>query len=797
MKKSLILSCALSTAIAANAAGPLFSTGLNTLEEFDLWSVVDNNHDEKTWVFSEAENEGKRVYYNYHGSNQADDWFISPAIIPETDGNYILKYHFSGSSYGESMDVHMASSADIEALSAGLKASHPSIGSDSYENFLLFSGKAGQPIYLGFHATSQPNLFRLYLGAVTVEACDNPVDISAIAIVSPVSGEGLGQEAVTVEVKNTGLVDINDFTINISVDGEQLLSEEFTKSLAPDESTQVTLSGKLDLSVSRHNYKITATATVPGDISEGNNSVSADVRHIGPAMEPYFMGFEPDEDTGDLKFFNLNEDEGNWGVEIGSFWMNLARTGMGCLGYNYDKENNADDWAILDGVKVDAGHHVLKFWLSGDDSHPERLSVHYGNAATPEAMTNELVRFDPFQHGPYQEVICIFELSEPQTIYIGFHAFSDKDENWITIDDVSLDKISSTEADLLIESISAPDEYIPLTSPRDVTFTVRNIGIIDVPAKAHLIVDGETIDSQDITINAQEIRSITFADGLSTIEEGKHTVEVKIDSDLDNNPENNSLSLATRILGTPDILYDFEEDEQTNDLTFRTEDSNTLADSDFEEPGWNLFTIREHQQFGTQMLGCSVWFTDPTARADRWLVLPKVKVNSDQACFAWNAGAVNTYGGTESYRAMVSTGDDKWSDYTTALDIPAETVTRHDRGIDLGEYNGQEIYVALNIRSVNGDIITFDNLALHGCSKVGAGITSTSTDTTDGLTITINGDNLIVNAAEATIEVFDLPGAKVASANGSAVDLSNLLPGVYVARANTASSSATLKFIRR
>lgn len=797
MKKSIIISCALASVIAANAAGTVFSTAFDTREEFDLWNVIDNNHDERTWDFSDANGEGKRVFYTYHGTHQADDWIISPAIVPPADGNYILKYYFTGSSYGESMDVHMASSADIEALSAGLKASHPAINDNSHENFILFSGKAGEPVHVGFHATSAPNLYRLYLGGITVETCDNPIDISATAIVSPVSGEGLGQENVTVQVKNTGLVDINAFTINISVDGEQLLSEEFTKTLLPDESAQVTLSGKLDLSVSRHNYNITATALVTGDISEGNNSVSANVRHIGPAMEPYFMGFEPDEDTGDLKFFDLNEDEGNWGVEIGSFFMNLARTGLGCLGYNYDKNNNADDWAILDGVKVDAGHHVLKFWLSGDDNYAERLSVHYGNAATPQAMTNELIRLDPYQHGPYQEVICIFELAEPQTIYIGFHAFSDKNQNWITIDDVSLDKISATEADLIIENVSYPDEYIPLTSPRDVKFTVRNVGIIDVPAKAHLLVDGATIDSKDVTIKAQETRAIFFADGLSAVEEGKHTVAVKIEADLDNNPDNNSCQFPVRILGTPDILYDFEQDEQTDDLTFRTEDSHTLADPNFEEPGWSLFSIQQHPQFGSQMLGCSVWFTDNTARADRWLVLPQVTVNSAQACFVWNAGAVNTYEGSESYRAMVSTGDDKWSDYTTALDIPAETVTRRDRGIDLGEYNGKNIYVALNIRSVNGNIITLDNLAFHGCSKVGAGIASPSSGISDSLILTIEGDNLSVNAPEATIEVYDMPGSKVISANAASVDLSTLLPGVYVARANTSGASTTLKFIRR
>lgn len=799
MKKISLLCWGLLTASAASAASaaPLFTTQLNTQEEFDLWTYIDHNEDGKTWIFSPDNTDGQRTYYNYSGSNDGDDWLISPAITPDADGIYIARYKFKGSSYKEAMKVYLGTAPTIENLSEGLKAEYPAISdAEGQSDYFLFEGKAGEDVYIGFYACTPADRFRLYLQGVTVEACDNPADLAVTGIKAPATGEGLtAQEKVTVTVTNRGLTTIDAFSITISVDGTEAFTENVTRSLAPGESADILLNGTVDLSRVRYTYTLTATVVLDGDISEGNNTFSTPVRHIGPATEPYFMGFEPDEDTSDLKFFDLNNDSGNWGIEISSWMISMSRTGVGCLGYNYDKENDADDWAILDGINVEAGHHVLKFWLSGDDDHAERLSVHYGNAAEPAAMTNELIRFDPFKHGPYQEVICIFELDKPQTIYIGFHAFSDKDENWITIDDVSLDKISATEADLIVEKINS-SEWIPACASRDLSFTVRNVGIVDADAVASVYVDGEKKTSSEITVKAQELRDISLPGALAGIAEGTHEIKVEITSDIDVHPENNAMTLQARFLGTPSILYDFEDDSQVDDLTFRNEDSNELYNDDFGEKGWGLLSIEKHPIYGEQMLGGYVAFTDPTARADRWLVLPKISVDSEDACFVWNAGAYNTYGGTEAYRAEVSTGDDKWYDYDTALDVSAESITRATRGIELGQHNGKEIYVALHIRSVNGNILTFDNLELHGCSKVGAGVNSVNVDATT-LAMTVKDNTILTSGDDTTqIEVFDTTGASVLSVQGNTADISTLLPGVYVARATAGNASASIKLLR-
>ena len=98
----------------------------------------------------------------------------------------------------------------------------------------------------------------------------------------------------------------------------------------------------------------------------------------------------------ECKSFNLNEDSGDWEIGVGSAWFSMARTGIGYLSYNYDKNNSANDWFILEPINVEPGYYALKFWYSGDDNHPEKFAVYYGNACDPEAMTNKIVEYAPF-----------------------------------------------------------------------------------------------------------------------------------------------------------------------------------------------------------------------------------------------------------------------------------------------------------------------------------------------------------------------------------------------------------------
>ena len=174
---------------------------------------------------------------------------------------------------------------------------------------------------------------------MNVQFTSNPVDIQAAEFISPVADVGLGQETVTVKVKNTGNVDVNSFDISFSVDEVTIATETVNQPLAVGGEMDYTFTAKANLSEARKTFALKAWTTHPDDVNSTNDACSVTVLHKAPASVPYSMGFEANEYTDGITMFNLNEDEGNWDLYTDPWWS-LAHNGDYCLAYNYDKNNN-------------------------------------------------------------------------------------------------------------------------------------------------------------------------------------------------------------------------------------------------------------------------------------------------------------------------------------------------------------------------------------------------------------------------------------------------------------------------
>ena len=373
MKKrfTLMLFCAL-TALQGMAQ-TLWKTAFDTEEEFKQWTVIDSNKDEKTWTFS-ADATPSKVYYSYSSTNQADDWMISPDITPTEDGPLMVKYTYKGSSYGEAMEIYTGQGKTPETVNILMNA-YEDIKDNVQGGYFLVDAKAGETMNLAFHCTSKADKWRLYLVSVEVCKVSNPVDLKLEAITAPVSGNNLGNETVSVKVSNVGMVDVESFSIGYTSDGGNAVMETVNQALKQNEEMTYTFKTPVDLSIPRHQYTIRVFTSHEDDIDHTNDTLATSVRHKAPASLPYACGFEPEDYTEDFKSFNLNNDGSKFEVYYSASWFSMARTGMGCLAYNYDKENAADDWVILEPINVEAGYHVLKFWYSGSDNHPEKFAV--------------------------------------------------------------------------------------------------------------------------------------------------------------------------------------------------------------------------------------------------------------------------------------------------------------------------------------------------------------------------------------------------------------------------------------
>ncbi len=792
MNKFLLTLASLALTTAASAQS-LYSTDFAAESEFSKWTVIDANNDGVTWVYN-AEGSQSKVFYAYSAANDADDWFISPEITPSVSGKVMVKYTTYGTSYGEKLEVYTGSTPTIEGMTKLEAKNDKVIGVRTSESF-FYDATAGVPFRVGFHTTSPKDQWRFYMCNFDVVQVNKAVDLQVDKVLSPVSSDNLGSaEAVKVHVVNNGLDASNNFKVAYQIDGGDVVTEEVDRSLAPGEAMEYTFKTQADFSTVRHKYALKAYTIDPDDINLANDTTTVTVRHGGPVTPPYSWGFEPGDDFTDFRIYNLNSDDGDWEVYM-SPYMNMARTGYGCLAYNYNKDNDANDWVMLDPIKVEAGNYVLRYWYSGSDGHTEKLGVYWGNGNTPKDMTNN-IDDQVIKQGRYQEAFKIVNFDKPQTIYLGFYAHSDKDENWLTVDDVQFYKASNDAVDLVASEIVKPYDFVRSPNNTNVEFVIQNVGIKDADGKVIVSVDGEKKAEVSLNLKAQEIKNLTAKDALNGLAEGKHTVKVTIESDDDNMPENNVAEKEINVLGNPSLFYDFEAEKIPSDLSFYVGDKGTVnsnAGEEFNEEGWGLFSIEQHPMLGSQVLAGTSWIDGATP--NRWLILPQVHVNSENASFVWDAMSFNQLL-LEDYTVQISdgSGDPAKYWYTKETGVNGETVTPKTRGISLAKYNGKDIYIAFNLVTKKGEVLCLDNIGVYGDATT-TGISNVN-DNAGGMFIVDNDNFGAVNAK--SVAIVDMSGRTVLSVNSSSAKLSGLQPGVYVGVAKYADgSSKTLKFVKK
>lgn len=797
MRKFLLVA-GLVASLFAKAADHIFSVDFSaestfSEQDFQQWKVFDVNADEKTWVFSENATPS-RVYYNYHSTNVGNDWLISPAITVANAGTYLVRFNCTGSSYGEAIEVFYGNAPTVEAMTKKGAEMSDIKGSPTYSYFVA-EFNAGETVHLGFHAVSPADRFRLYLNAVTMQPVSNPVDLGVEEILSPVSGENLGMETVKVKVKNYMDKPVSGFDISFRIGDGAPVTEHSSQTIEAGQTVEYTFSAKADCSTPRGKYDITVFTSAPDDVAPENDSKTVRVNHIAPAGVPYSNGFEPDDDCSNFIFLNLNNDDGDWTVGKNSFFSNFSRTGEGYIAYNYNKQNKADDWFVIDPMQLEAGDYLLRFWYAATQGHTERLRVCWGTAPTPEAMTNEICKIDPMTNDAYMESVSLFNIPTAQKIFIGFYCYSDADENWLIIDDLSLEKIDPNKFDIVVSSLTEPGKYIRAKNRRDVATTVRNIGVRDASVTINLYIDGTLKETCQETIGYMTTKDVKFENVLASLTSGDHTIKVEAVNASDPDTTNNVAEMGIVVLEqAPVFIYDFEDQEFPTELTYRIEDSATIHSSALDmygERGLAFVSVQDHYLYNKTVLAACTWFSDATQMADRWLVLPQIHVSGEDCHLAWDASSFSTTD-YENYEVCVSTGNDKWYDYNKIYAVNGENEYAKTHGVSLGAYKDKDIYVALHIKTVNGNALILDNIGLYGegAKTAVGGITVTD------LSLRQLG-NMLVCSADARITVTAMNGTCVASGMGTELDITELPTGVYVATAVVDGDSRTLKFIKK
>lgn len=123
-----------------------------------------------------------------------------------------------------------------------------------------------------------------------------------------------------------------------------------------------------------------------------------------------------------------------------------ASTQPNSIYYAYDASVPGDDWFFLRGLNLVAGKtYTLNFVYKASDGPDflENLEVKYGAAPNAASMTSSpLFRETNIAtnlDGPFTQASVTFTVPASGVYYIGFHAFSDADQAFLLVDDISVE----------------------------------------------------------------------------------------------------------------------------------------------------------------------------------------------------------------------------------------------------------------------------------------------------------------------------------------------------------------------
>lgn len=804
--KSYLLLAALSLISlgAKSAEGDVFQHSFESETSLDGWTVLDLNEDNSTWAYNTND---KAVRYTYNSYNDGNDWLISPEINLTEQGYYKLSFVYTGSNYGERMSVHYGTSADAASMTnlivdLGTFFDQTDVTSES----LIYINNPGD-IRIGFYAYSEKGKYKINLKNVTLSKAKG-IDAGINEITSPVTGEDLGEETVTISFANNGKDPVGNFELGYNVNGENAVKETFTETVEPGATATYSFAKKVDLSLPRGIYNIKAWIKLEGDEVAANDSAEVKVKNITEAGIPYNTSFEDQEENENIKFFNLNNDDSSWGVEKNGGWSMFSRTGDYCILYNYNKENDADDWAILEGIQMEPGYYSLKFWYASMGDYNEKLAVYYGKEQKVEAMTTKVVEYNPFMEESYVESASVVHIEEAGKYYFGFHAFSDKNNNVIVVDDISIDRISGEQVNMaVIQTVSPMFGYVREQTSSDLEFVVSNLGIKDAEnVNISASIDGKSVLDETVTVKAQETVSKTVKDALK-LAPGKYSLKIEIDAENDSDMDNNILETEFAVVGKPAKMWDFEEGKLPEDLLFINYDGmkthQDIRDFISNPDGWGLVEIQETEgsPYGSYMLGIASYLED-RSRADKWCILPRFKVPEDGGHLVWTANSVET-NFPEYYEVYVSNEEIDPETFMPGMLFKKMTVTQENpatlpatRGLDLADYAGKEINLAFRLNTRDGFALTLDNIGLYGNNV--SSVDKVSAEKNKPVIIA-EGETLLVISASAvkSVTLYDSLGNLVKQANNTnEVSVAGMGSGLYLVVIDTENGRSGQKWVK-
>lgn len=112
------------------------------------------------------------------------------------------------------------------------------------------------------------------------------------------------------------------------------------------------------------------------------------------------------------------------------------------------------------------------------------------------------------------------------------------------------------------------------------------------------------------------------------------------------------------------------------------------------------------------------WFTNPNARADRWMVTPPINLPDTALPYLMFDAQSGDVSDRESYSIKVSVAGVEKEHFTeTLLTVTEENYNEQQRAINLEQFKDKTIYIAFILNSLNKYALYLDNIVVEDLSK--------------------------------------------------------------------------------
>lgn len=206
-----------------------------------------------------------------------------------------------------------------------------------------------------------------------------------------------------------------------------------------------------------------------GDLSMWEGPVQF-VTVCDPVGIPFFQNFDAAVEP-DLPPCVIIQDENEatgWRVFFGG--SPAASSDPVSIRYEWNASTPADDWFFLQGMTLTGGKtYTLNFKYKASDGPTwvENLEVKYGTSPNVAGMTTGTLftktGIESNIDSPFETASVTFTPPSTGVYYLGFHAFSDADQAFLYIDDISVESCA-TPADLKAYSATSTTAEVHFTS---------------------------------------------------------------------------------------------------------------------------------------------------------------------------------------------------------------------------------------------------------------------------------------------------------------------------------------------